>query len=200
MDPPEAVVRRPGPDFSASEGATLLPFTPLHLGPGCVVKAVLGRHFSLAVFAFAQVGMDLEVLVRILRRDEVRHGLSHTYLGAAVLGLVSVVVGRPICRWLLSFWPPAPGRPFLTWLRGDPRIPWPAAVCGAFVGTYSHVLLDSVMHADMGPLTPFTDRNALLSAISLEALHLLCLVAGVVGMIGLAADYVWLRRPASGTP
>jgi hypothetical protein len=172
-----------------------MPFTPLHLGPGCVVKAVLGRHFSLAVFAFAQVAMDLEVLVRILRRDEIKHGLTHTYLGAVVLGVFSLFVGRPVCRWLLSYWPPTPDRPFLTWLRGDPSIPWVSAVSGAFIGTFSHVLLDSVMHADMRPLTPFTDRNALLWAISLEALHLLCLATAVVGAVGLAADYVWFRRP-----
>src|SRR5215218_3065928 len=111
------------------------------MGPGCVVKALLARHFSLAVYGFAQVTMDLEVLVRILRRDEIKHGLSHTYLGAAVLGVFSLFAGRPVCQWLLSYWPPTPDRPFLTWLRGDPSIPWPAAVLGAFVGMFSHVLL-----------------------------------------------------------
>jgi hypothetical protein len=171
-----------------------MPFTPLHLGPGCVAKAVLGRHFSLAVFAFAQVAMDLEVLVRILRKDDVRHGLTHTYPGAAVLGLFSLFVGRPVCRRLLSYWPATPNRPFLTWLRGDPTIPWPAAIAGAFIGTFSHVLLDSVMHADMCPLIPFTDRNALLWAVSLEALHLLCLVTAALGGLGLAIDYWWFRR------
>ena len=31
------------------------PFTPLHLGPGLALKALGGRHFSLMVFAGAQV-------------------------------------------------------------------------------------------------------------------------------------------------
>ena len=99
----------------------------------------------------------------------------------------SVVAGRPICQRLLARWTPDPASPFLTWLRGPDRISWSAAIVGAFVGTYSHVFLDSIMHADMQPIAPLSAGNALLGVVSLESLHLLC-VAGVLGalVIGLA--------------
>ena len=39
-----------------------MPITPLHLGPGAILKAAAGQHMSLSVFAFSQITMDLEVL------------------------------------------------------------------------------------------------------------------------------------------
>jgi membrane-bound metal-dependent hydrolase YbcI (DUF457 family) len=168
------------------------------MGPGVVVKAILGRHFSLTVFGFAQVAIDLEPLVRMARGDSAPHGLSHTYVGATVIGFVSLFAGRPACQWLLRLWPPTPGRPFLEWLRESGTIPWPAAVVGAFVGTYSHILLDSIMHAEMQPLWPVSDRNALLDAVSMEALHVLCFAAGVLGLLGIAGRYWFCGRAVAG--
>jgi hypothetical protein len=126
-----------------------MPFTPFHMGPGLAVKAVCGHYFSLMVFGFSQVAIDIEPLVRMIRGDVVLHGLTHTYLGATVIAVLSVVVGRPVCQFLLNYWPPDPYSPFLNWLRGPKVISWPASIAGAFVGTYSHIFLDSVMHSDM---------------------------------------------------
>ena len=108
------------------------------------------------------------------------HGFTHTYLGATLVALMSVLVGRPVCQFLSSRWTPDPSFPLLS-LRGPKRISWPAAIAGAFVGTYSHVLLDSIMHSDMQPLAPWSHTNALLSVISVGSLHLVCVLGGVVG-------------------
>lgn len=170
-----------------------MPFTPFHLGPACPLKAVLGRYFSLTVFGFAQVAMDVEVLVRMIRRDGVLHGFTHTYLGAAPVALVTLAVGWPACRWLVRHWP-ADASPFLTWLCGNRTLGWPAAVSGAVVGTYSHVLLDSVMHADMQPLWPFAGRNALRGLVSVVGLHLFCVVTGAAGILWLYGRFLRTRR------
>jgi len=71
-----------------------MPFTPFHMGPGLAVKAVTGRYFSLTVFGFCQVAIDIEPLVRMIRGDIVIHGFTHTYLGATLIAFVSVVAGR----------------------------------------------------------------------------------------------------------
>jgi hypothetical protein len=160
-----------------------MPFTPFHMGPGLAVKAVSGRHFSLMVFGFSQVAIDIEPLVRIIRGDAVLHGFTHTYLGATLIALLSVVIGRPVCQFLLNYWAPDPHSPFLNWLRGPKLISWPAAIAGAFVGTYSHVFLDSIMHSDIQPLAPLSDANALLHVISVGGLHLLCVLSGVLGIL-----------------
>ena len=44
-----------------------MPFTPRHLGPGFAIKALAGRHFSLLTFGVAQVTMDIEPLVGLIR-------------------------------------------------------------------------------------------------------------------------------------
>lgn len=170
-----------------------MPVTPFHLGPGIAAKAVLGRHVSLMVFAFSQVAMDVEPAAHMIRGDAVLHGFAHTYVGATLVAALSVVAGRPICQTLLQRWPPDPGSPFLTWLVGPARIPWPAAIVGAVLGTYSHVLLDSIMHADIRPLAPFAETNAMLGAMSIGALHLLCVAAGGLGVAALLLAFVRRR-------
>ena len=171
-----------------------MPVTPFHMGPGLAAKAVLGRHLSLMVFGFSQVAIDLEPMVRLVRGDAVLHGFAHTYLGATLVAAISAVVGRPICQRLLDRWTPDPASPFLIWLHGPDRISWPAAVVGAFVGTYSHVFLDSIMHADVLPPAPFSPANALLGAVSVGSLHLLCVGSSALG--GLVLAVAFARRGA----
>ena len=165
-----------------------MPVTPLHMGPGALFKAAGGRHFSLTVFGFSQVLIDIEPLVRIIRGDAVLHGYSHTYVGATLLAAVSVIAGRPICQWLLDHCWPESDLPFVRWLRGS-KITLPAAIAGAFVGTWSHVFLDSLMHGDIEPLAPFSLANDVQLLISIESLHLLCLLSGVAGLAGLYMVY-----------
>jgi hypothetical protein len=133
--------------------------------------------------------------LRIIRGDAVLHGFTHTYLGATLIALVSVVVGRPVCQFFLNYWTPDPYSAFLNWLRGPKLISWPAAIAGAFVGTYSHVFLDSIMHSDMQPLAPLAEANALLHVISVDLLHLVCVLSGVLGALFLFAVFI-LRRGA----
>jgi hypothetical protein len=171
-----------------------MPITPFHMGPGLLVKAVGGRHVSLVVFGFSQVAMDVEPLVHMIRDDVVLHGFTHTYLGAALVGLVSMVLGRPVGQALLDRWAPDSQSPFESWLRGPKVISWPAAGLGAFVGTYSHVLLDSVMHADLRPLAPFSEANVVLGVVSVGILHGACVLSGALGALLMLTTF--LRRRA----
>ena len=148
-----------------------MPFTPIHLGPGLAFKAIGGRHFSFMVFGGAQVLMDLEPLIGILQNRDVLHGVTHTGLGALVIGSVAAVIGKPISTMVLR-WRKIPHPP-LTWL---------AAMTGAYVGTCSHVLLDAIRHADMAPAWPLLRGNPMLDLINIDQLHLACLAAGVVGL------------------
>ena len=55
-----------------------MPFTPLHMGPGIAIKVIMQRRFSLMVFGWSQIVMDIEPLVAMLRDKGELHGLSHT--------------------------------------------------------------------------------------------------------------------------
>lgn len=161
-----------------------MPFTPFHLGPGAAFKAIGGRHFSFMVFGGAQVLMDIEPAVQIYRNAAVLHGYTHTVAGALVIGAVATVIGHPLSLFVLDR---LPGR--------YRPLSWRAAVAGAFVGTFSHIGLDALMHADMRPLWPLSDANPLLGVVPLGTLHLGCVALGLVGGLVVAA-----RRPTDDPP
>jgi hypothetical protein len=118
---------------------------------------------------------------------------SRSFAGTTLLGLFAAVVGRPVCQRLLEFWPSDPGVSFLHRLRWQRRVGWPAAAGGAFLGTYGHVWLNSFIHADMHPFAPFSWDNPFLGQPSFEALHLVCVGTGVLGLLGLAVRCLILR-------
>ena len=166
-----------------------MPFTPVHLGPGLAFKAIGGRHFSFMVFGGSQVLMDIEPLVGIVLDNPVLHGPSHTLLGATVIGLLAAGIGKPIATMALD----------LLKIVHDP-ITWRAAVAGAFVGTYSHVFFDGIMHADMSPWWPFAAGNPLLGAISIDQLHDACFLAGAIGLGAIAIRALSSRRAQGKRP
>jgi len=84
------------------------------------------------------------------------------HLSVLVFGIAVLLLARPLCNWILHRWNLELEYHKLHWLRSPEPITRTAAATGAFIGTYSHVLLDSIMHADMLPLRPLTADNALL--------------------------------------
>lgn len=170
-----------------------MPFTPFHMGPGAAIKAVCGRYFSLTAFGCAQILIDLEPLVRILRHDDVLHGLSHTYLGALFIGLLACLTGRTVGQKMSAPWNAAWRRPNLRWLQMDGNISWIAAGSGAWGGSLSHVWLDSMMHSDMQPFWPFSADNGFLYLIPAGWLYLLCVILGVFGFMVMLIANLWRR-------
>ena len=170
-----------------------MPFTPLHMGPGMAFKAVLGQRMSLIAFGISQIVIDIEPLVRIIRGDAVLHGATHTIMGALILAPFSAVIARLAGPWILKVWMLLLEREHLVWLKEDLSISNGPILAGAFIGSLSHIFLDSLMHADMIPFAPFGSDNLLLHFVSYDVLHLSCLASGALGLC------VWtaIRRRSS---
>lgn len=155
-----------------------MPFTPVHIGPGIFLKSLLQGSFSLMVFGWTQIVMDLQPLYVILsnsRRFEL-HGFSHTYLGATLLAILSALSGKYLAELGLKILGLS--------TRAQPvHISWRIAFFSAFLGTYSHVILDSIMHADIQPYYPFAAGNHLLGVLGIEQLHKFCFYSGLAGGI-----------------
>lgn len=118
-----------------------MPFTPLHMGPGILVKAIFRGSFSIMVFGWAQILMDVQPLVVLYTNRGNLHGFSHTTLAATLLAVVAAVSGRYLGEVGLK-------------LIGRTRyipIRWPVAWISAAIGTFSHVALDSLIYPDMPP-------------------------------------------------
>jgi len=161
-----------------------VPFTPFHMGPGLLVKALLQGSFSLMVFGWAQIIMDIQPLVVLLTGEGHLHGFSHTYIGATLIGIGSALTGKYAAEFGLRFIGQARYLP----------ISWPVAIISAFIGSFSHVLLDSVMHADVEPFAPFMLNNPFLGFLSIEALHKFCLYSGLLGVGLYFTVSRWLSR------
>jgi hypothetical protein len=171
-------------DIEYGMGCTsVMPFTPFHMGPGLALKAVSGRYFSVLVFGIAQVAMDIEPLIGIVRGSEILHGRTHSYVGATMIGLLVMFLAPPLCRLILSAWNDDLEHRGLSWLRSGDGIGRLSAATGAFFGTYSHVALDSMMHWDVDPYWPWSTSNPLRGLISVNSLYILCVVMGFAGIL-----------------
>jgi membrane-bound metal-dependent hydrolase YbcI (DUF457 family) len=146
-----------------------MPITPFHFGPGAALHALAPQHVSFLAFCAANVVIDVESLYNLVHGHAQVHAFLHTYVGATLVWL-----GLSALFWLALRMPALARRLQLT-LR--------QVAIGALLGAYSHVLLDSVMHADIQPLQPLTAANALHRVMSLSALHWGCVAAGVAALL-----------------
>ena len=169
-----------------------MPITPFHMGPALAVKAVAPRHFSFLIFGMTQAVIDSEPAFHLLRGDWPMHRFFHTYLGATAIAMLTVIAGRPLLEWVARLWNRLFAPSAESVFRIEPRIPLAAAVSGALIGGYSHVLLDSILYSDVRPFAPLSDGNALFRLTTASSLILGCVALGALGCAALAATY--LRR------
>ena len=172
-----------------------MPFTPVHMGPGILFKALLQSSFSLMVFGWTQIVMDIQPLIVIITGEGHLHGFTHTYVGAILIAVFSALSGKYLSEFgliILGISKPNPNSNSNS--GSNPiKIKWWIAFLSAFIGSFSHVLLDSIMHSDVEPFFPFLLNNDLYNFISISALHKLCLYLGLVG----GAIYFLLRWRAN---
>ena len=149
-----------------------MPFTPLHAGPGLLLKGLCGKRLSLLSFLGSQVVIDLEPLYYMMTDQWPVHRMIHTLLGA------TVVAGVVVCMMALIV--QVPRLQSMTTDDGECSL-WGISV-GALVGTWSHVLLDSIVHLDVRPFAPFNDALPFYGLLAWEQVNLLCVVLAAVGL------------------
>jgi len=150
-----------------------MPFTPIHMGPGIFIKALLQGSFSLMVFGWTQIIMDIQPLVVLITGEGHLHGFSHTYIGASILAIVSALSGKYLSQIGLVILGISKEKPI--------KIIWSVAFLSAFIGSFSHVYLDSIMHTDVEPFYPFTLVNQIHGMVSVSTLHKICMYSGLIG-------------------
>jgi hypothetical protein len=159
-----------------------MPFTPFHLGPGLLAKAVAPRYVSFTAFAASQVVIDFETLYHLVRHDWPVHRVMHTVLGGTAGGLESGLAVAATGPLLLRL-----GSARLASLTESQRsrilseVSLGGALAGGVIGGISHSLLDSMVHADVRPFWPLAD-GTLFGMIGAGGVHVGCVVAGVVGL------------------
>ncbi|MEW5249027.1 hypothetical protein [Microbulbifer discodermiae] len=115
------------------------------------------------------------MLIVLITGEGHLHGFTHTYAGASLLAVFSALSGKYLSEiglYILDMNP--------NW---QVKISWRVALLSGFIGAYSHVFIDSIMHSDMHPFFPFSESNKLQGIISVELLHKLCMVSAIIGGI-----------------
>ncbi|TDF41525.1 hypothetical protein EYS14_01315 [Alteromonadaceae bacterium M269] len=151
-----------------------MPFTPFHMGPGILIKALLQASFSLMVFGWSQIVMDLQPLWVLIQGHGHLHGFSHTFVGGSLLATFSGLTGKYLSEVGLRIIG-------ISKASNPIKISWLVAYTSAFIGCFSHVVLDAIMHSDVQPFYPFTLSNDFLHTMSIGDLHKICLYSGLAG-------------------
>jgi membrane-bound metal-dependent hydrolase YbcI (DUF457 family) len=81
----------------------------------------------------------------------------------------------------------------LAWLVETETVNRVALAAGALYGTFSHLILDSLMHDDIHPLAPFSQANPLLHIVSHDDVYVICTVFGFIGL-GVWPALKWRNR------
>lgn len=170
-----------------------MPITPFHFGPGLLFKGA-SRHVSLSAFVVVNVLIDIEPVVAFLLTGDPMHRFMHTYLGASLVAFASAVFAKkPVERWL-GYWNSKLSPRQVRWLGCEKSINTLAFWIGAIAGGWSHIWLDAFMHVDVEPWWPLAGGNPSQGWIGISMLHILCVVAGIAGVVLLA----WRQLGKSG--
>ncbi|SFF51239.1 hypothetical protein SAMN05518865_10171 [Duganella sp. CF458] len=151
-----------------------MPITPFHFGPGAALHTIAPKRVSFIAFCTANVLIDVEPLYYMRTEQFPLHRFFHTYLGATLIVLLTVVLfiaARAIANHIR-----------LPNLFGWRELGMANVTIGAALGSFTHIVFDSIMHSDIMPLAPFSNSNPLLRAIPLDTLHWLCVLAGAIGI------------------
>lgn len=172
-----------------------MPITPFHLLAITPIKAIAPRQFSWCVFTLTNIFIDLEPIFLFLVTLEPRHLFFHTIIGATLVATLCATMGRGWCESVIKIWnEEIRGNPEERWFKSNESISKFSAWFSAIVGAWTHLLLDSIMHYDIRPFSPFTDANVLLGKISIGWLHTICLSLGLLGIIFLMINHRKARK------
>lgn len=154
-----------------------MPFTPFHFGPGYFVKSILMRRFHFLAFVLVQVLIDCETAYNIYFQNARLHTFFHTYLGSLVILPISYIVLR-----LAMFTVKALELPLMLKVFSE-EASTKVMFISLWVGAWSHVLFDSIMHSDVRPFWPFLDKNSFNDLIEVGLLHILCVGSAIIGLV-----------------
>jgi hypothetical protein len=81
-----------------------MPITPLHFGPGLLLKATAPHHFSWCAFVAANVLIDIEPAAYWIIEGEPHHRFLHTYFGATIVGVVAAAISLKLLPAWVRCW------------------------------------------------------------------------------------------------
>ncbi|MFB3897185.1 MAG: metal-dependent hydrolase [bacterium] len=150
----------------------VMPLTPYHFGPVSWLGLLFRRYLDLPTFIIASIIIDIEpFLVIVFRLNYPLHGICHTFLGAAFIGVVFAVVMYNLYPWLMKYIP---------FLKLSHPHPFKKIVMSSICGVVSHILLDSPLYPDILPFYPW-QSNPFYHLVSSSTIYTFCTISFIIG-------------------
>lgn len=149
-----------------------MPFTPYHFGPGLLLGVLLFPFIDFSTVIIASVFIDIEPLsILIFGLPYPFHGFFHTYLGASILASVLTIGIYPFRKYLNAL-------VSLFGLHQESTLRH--IIPASFIGTYSHVFLDSLLYPEMNPFWPLMG-NPFVGIFQFSLVYESCVFLGLLG-------------------
>jgi membrane-bound metal-dependent hydrolase YbcI (DUF457 family) len=150
-----------------------VPFTPFHFAPSLWLGFGFYKKIYVPAILIGCIIIDIEpILVILFNLNYPLHGYLHTYLAALVMGVVTCL----ICIIFRSFITSIMNSFFL---HQESNLSFIAL--GSFIGTFSHIFLDSFLYFEMHPFFPILG-NPFFGVLSSDVIYGFCLVSFIPGL------------------
>ena len=149
-----------------------MPATPLHIGIPGLISYYSPKRVDIVSAVIGSVIIDTDFFLFLVFGTPV-HGYLHSFLSATVVAIALAVI-----LWLLN-----PSMIKLKkWFRWETETGPKSLLAGAFIGTYSHIILDMLMYKEMNPLFPLKGNPFYFSDMALPIFIGVYAVASVTTM------------------
>ena len=133
-----------------------IPFTPFHFGPGGFLGIILLKWVDFPTLIIASVMLDIEpIMILVFNLSYPLHGVFHSFFGAFLASLVLILVMKYLRKYF---------SPLMTVFKVEQEVKLRNISIGALLGTFSHVLLDAPIYAEMNPFFPFIGNPFLIES------------------------------------
>jgi membrane-bound metal-dependent hydrolase YbcI (DUF457 family) len=150
-------------------------FTLFHLGPALLLGMLLYRYLDFPTILVASMVVDIRTLfVYIGLVDGSLHGWLHSFAGATFLGFMLIGTITMLRPWIEEM--------MQKYLNISQSPNDGSMVGAAFIGVYTHVLIDSILYSDMRPFWPY-DPRPLLGVFTTKEVYLFCVASFAAGLL-----------------
>jgi len=123
-----------------------MPVTPLHIGVPGLISYYFPKRIDIISAIIGSIIIDIEFFIFIIY-DFPIHGIFHTFFGATILSIFLIIIIKLNRKLTIKL---------KNWFKWEIESDLISISLGAFIGTYSHIILDSLIYNDMNPFYPIT--------------------------------------------
>jgi len=123
-----------------------MPVTPLHIGVPGLISYYFPKRIDIISAIIGSIIIDIDFFILIIFGTPI-HGIFHTFFGATILSIFLIIIIKLSGKLTIKL---------KNWFKWEIESDLISISLGAFIGTYSHIILDSLIYNDMNPFYPIT--------------------------------------------